>query len=95
MADRFDPYREALVVEKETVWPGELAILDPAERERIASALQAEPAQAADLAYVRLYTGFCRRITVTPADLQRLAPGALTPGPSPDQPSVGARRGEA
>jgi hypothetical protein len=98
MADRFDPYREALVVERQTVWPEGLLNSSPAERKRIASALEADPAQAADLAYVRLYTGFCRRITVTPADIERLAGvslGApLTPDPSPDQPSVDARRGE-
>ncbi|MGA2063922.1 MAG: hypothetical protein ABSG86_03085 [Thermoguttaceae bacterium] len=75
MADRFDPYREALVVETATVWPEELSGVGPAERERIEAALHADPARAAGLEYVRLYTGFCRRITVTPADVQRLAPG--------------------
>ena len=34
--------------------------------------LHAEPARAAEIEYVRLYTGFCRQITVTPADLERL-----------------------
>ena len=43
-----------------------------AEREVMEKRLHAEPAQAAELEYVRLYTGFCRRITVTAADLERL-----------------------
>jgi hypothetical protein len=83
MGDRFDPYREALVVETATVWPEELSGVGPAERARVEAALHADPARAAQLEYVRLYTGFCRRITVTPQDLERLTPGALTPGPSP------------
>ena len=37
--------------------------------------LHAEPARAAEIEYVRLYTGFCRRITVTQADLERLKGG--------------------
>jgi len=80
MSDRFDPYREALVIEQETVWPEELASVGPAERRRIEAALHADPARAAEVDYVRLYSGFCRRITVAPADVERLAPGTLTPG---------------
>ena len=72
MSDAFDIYREALVVETSTVWPEPLAQPGPAEREAIERRLHAEPAQAAELEYVRLYTGFCRRITVTAADLERL-----------------------
>ena len=73
MPDTFDPYREALVVETSTVWPDEVAALAPAaERARIEERLHADPAQAAELEYVRLYTGFCRQITVTAADVQRV-----------------------
>ena len=73
MADKFDPYREALVVETATVWPAELAAgIDPPAREHIESRLHAEADQAADLLYVRLHTGFCRQITVTAEDLRRL-----------------------
>jgi hypothetical protein len=72
MADPFDPYREALVVETETVWPDEYDHLEPGEKRRIESALHGEPAAAAEMEYVRLHTGFCRVITVTPADLARL-----------------------
>ncbi len=72
MTDDFDPYREALVVEAVTVWPEELADVDPAERGRVEQRLHAEPQEAADLEYVRLHTGFCRRITVTAEDLGRL-----------------------
>jgi hypothetical protein len=77
MPNAFDPYREALVIEQTTIWPDTLenAPATPAERERIETNLHAEPAQAAELAYVRLHTGFCRQITVTAADMERLKKG--------------------
>lgn len=72
MPDKFDPYREALVVETKTIWPEDVE-LDAAERQKIAQALHSDPASASQLEYLRLHTGFCRTITVTPDDLQRLA----------------------
>jgi hypothetical protein len=74
MANTFDPYREALVIETQTVWPADLpgAPQTEAERQRIAERLHAEPARAAELDYVRLAAGFIRKITVTAADLERL-----------------------
>lgn len=73
MPDTFDPYREALVMETETVWPEELAEVPPAERARIALRLHEAPAEAAHLEYVRVHTGFCRRIVATADDVQRLS----------------------
>jgi hypothetical protein len=74
MPDAFDPYREALVIETNTIWPEELVQFEPnaGQREQMAARLHADPAQAGHLEYVRLFTGFCRQITVTEADLQRL-----------------------
>ncbi|HEV3024071.1 MAG TPA: hypothetical protein VGX76_16460 [Pirellulales bacterium] len=72
MANAFDPYREALVVETVTNWPDEYDSLDEQERERLEQRLHAAPQEAADLDYVRLHTGFCRQVTVTPADLDRV-----------------------
>jgi hypothetical protein len=74
MSDKFDPYREALVVETNTIWPKDLSdvMADAARRTLIEEALHADAAQAADLQYVRLATGFCRQITVTAADVERL-----------------------
>lgn len=72
MADKFDPYREALVVETYTVWPEGLADLSPDQQRRIENRLHADAANAAEMEYVRLPTGFCRRITVTAQDLERL-----------------------
>lgn len=74
MANPFDPYREALVVETSTIWPETLsnAPTATAERERIESLLHEEPSKAAELEYVRLATGFHRKITVTAEDLERL-----------------------
>jgi hypothetical protein len=73
MADTFDPYREALIMETDTVWPAEFSPLSLAEKRRIEQALHANPQAAAHLEYVRVHTGFCRTITVTPADVERLA----------------------
>jgi hypothetical protein len=72
MANAFDPYREALVVETQTIWPDEYLGWDEAERERIGELLHAEPQAAAEMDYLRLHTGFGRQITVTPADLERV-----------------------
>jgi hypothetical protein len=71
MADKFDPYREALVMETITVWPNGQDQIGQAERQRIAEYLHAHPDQAAELEYIRTHTGFCRKITVTESDLQR------------------------
>jgi len=73
MSNAFDPYREALVVETSTVWPDEYDTWEPAAREQLEERLHADPKVAADLDYVRLHTGFCRQITVTAQDIERLA----------------------
>lgn len=73
MADTFDPYREALVMETETEWPEELAEVPAEERARISLRLHEAPAEASHLEYVRTHTGFCRRIVVTADDMARLS----------------------
>jgi hypothetical protein len=72
MANAFDPYREALVVETNTVWPAEFDTLSPGEKATIEAKLHATPQEAADLDFTRLHTGFCRDITVTPGDVERV-----------------------
>ncbi|MGH7134728.1 MAG: hypothetical protein ACREHD_03250 [Pirellulales bacterium] len=72
MPNAFDPYREALVVETQTIWPDEYDSWDEAERAEVAERLHAEPQAAAEMDYLRLHTGFCRQITVTPADVERV-----------------------
>jgi hypothetical protein len=72
MSANFDPYREALVVETDTIWPDEFGALSPGERDRLEARLHAEAQSATQLEYVRLPTGFCRQITVTAEDLQRV-----------------------
>ncbi|RIK70702.1 MAG: hypothetical protein DCC67_20645 [Planctomycetota bacterium] len=73
MADAYDPYREALVMETETVWPDDYASLPPEQRAVIAARLHEKPSEAAHLEYVRVHTGFCRRIVVTADDIQRVS----------------------
>jgi hypothetical protein len=76
MPNAFDPYREALVIERKTVWPKDLpdAPQDDLERERIAERLHSDPALAGELEYIRLSTGFIRKITVTASDLGGTSP---------------------
>jgi len=73
MADKFDPYREALVMETTTIWPEEYEDVDPAEKQRIEQALHADPQNCSNLTYFRTHTGFCRQITVTEDDLERVS----------------------
>lgn len=71
MADSFDPYREALVVETATVWPDEKE-LDFNRRFQLEAALHAHPEQAEQIKYLRMHSGFCRTIYVTEGDLERV-----------------------
>ncbi len=75
MSDKFDPYREALVMETRTIWPEEYADWDPPKKHKLEQQLHADPAHATSLTYVRTHTGFCREITVTESELARLAKG--------------------
>ena len=75
MPDKFDPYREALIVETVTEWPEEYDHLDAAEKARIESALHADP-EGCQITYERMHTGFARIITVTEADVERVGAGA-------------------
>ncbi len=72
MPDKFDPYREALVMETETEWPAEYDDWEPDRRSALERQLHEQPEAAAHLEYVRTHTGFCRKIVVTSDDLARL-----------------------
>ena len=72
MANEYDQYREALVVEQTTAWPEEYDGVDMPTRMSIEAQLHAEPEAAQILTYIRQHTGFERQITVTEADLERL-----------------------
>ena len=71
MPDKFDAYREALVVETATIWPEEYE-LDPHEQAELSARLHESPEEAAQLEYVRTHTGFVRTIYVTEEDYQRI-----------------------
>ncbi len=73
MANAFDPYREALVVERHTIWPADYEDWSAADRARAETRLHEAPQDAAELDYLRQHTGFARVITVTPADLERVS----------------------
>ena len=72
MANQYDPYREALVIEEQTIWPEQYDHWDQQRKDEIARRLHEAPQEAAQLSYVRQHTGFTRVITVTEEDLQRL-----------------------
>lgn len=72
MSDQFDPYREALVMETESVWSEDYDEWEPEERARVERQLHENPADATEIEYVRTHSGFCRRIIVSEADIQRL-----------------------
>jgi hypothetical protein len=72
MANEFDPYREALVMEWTTIWPAEYDDWEPRERARVESLLHATPDKASEMEYIRMHSGFRRQITVTPDDLERV-----------------------
>ena len=73
MPNEFDPYREALVMEQTTIWPDQYDDWEPKDRVRVETLLHADPKSCADVAYIRQHTGFCRKITVTEGDLERVA----------------------
>jgi hypothetical protein len=73
VSDEFDPYREALIVERTTIWPEEYDDWSLADRQRVEALLHSDPQHAAELEYIRQHSGFCRQITVTAVDLERLA----------------------
>ncbi len=73
MADKFDPYREALVMETITVWTDDYDHVSAEEKASIESALHADPENCSEIEYVRMHSGFCRKITVTEDDLERVA----------------------
>jgi hypothetical protein len=72
MANAFDPYRDALVVETSTLWPETYEGWEEADRARVEQLLHDEPQHAAELDYLRMHTGFCRQITVTDEDIERV-----------------------
>jgi len=72
MPDKFDPYREALIVEESTVWSEEFDHLELQVREQIQRQLHADPESVAELEYVRVHTGFCRQITPSSEEVKQL-----------------------
>ena len=72
MANEFDPYREALVMEEVTHWGDEYDDVDAVERTRLARLLHDSAEEASELTYQRTHTGFSREITVTDEDLRRV-----------------------
>jgi len=78
VAKSFDPYREALVLEKVTIWPPELAHIPASQRPALEVRLHADAGSCTQLEYIRVHTGFCRRITVPAARKSRRDRSQLT-----------------
>jgi hypothetical protein len=73
MPDTYDPYREKLIVETNTIWPDAFDYVEPVDRARIAAAVHAKPDAASNLEYVRIHSGFCRQITISAEDIARVS----------------------
>jgi len=73
MADKFDPYREALVMETAIDWPEEYEDLPVEDLERISVALHADAANCGQIEYVRTHTGFCRKITPSVEEIEAVS----------------------
>ena len=72
MPDKFDTYREALIMETETEWSDTFDHIDEKTKSKLAAALHDDPESVGNLEYIRTHTGFCRKITVTVDDVKRL-----------------------
>jgi len=72
MPDKFDTYREALIMETETEWSESFDHIDEKTKSKLATALHADPESVSQLEYIRTHTGFCRKITPTVEDVQRV-----------------------
>ena len=70
--DKFDKYREALVMETETVWPEEFSGYESDAKTQIESGLHSNPEAVSMIEYVRTHSGFCRTVTVTQEDIDRI-----------------------
>ncbi|MDA7951992.1 MAG: hypothetical protein MPJ24_10960 [Pirellulaceae bacterium] len=68
MADKFDSYREALVVEKRTLW-NNLPDIPDEHKKLLTSVFHQHPEKCQHLEYIRVPTGFCRQLTITTEDL--------------------------
>lgn len=86
---KFDRRVDSIVAELRTEWSPEVPDLPADRRREIARWLHAHADQAAKIAYDRTPTGFCRTITVTAEDVERVAEGEVpserrpgAPGPT-------------
>jgi hypothetical protein len=70
---KFDHRVDSIVAELRTVWSPEVPDLPADRRGKIARWLHAHADQAANVVYDRTHTGFCRTITVTAKDVERVA----------------------
>ncbi|HEV7281919.1 MAG TPA: hypothetical protein VGN57_17085 [Pirellulaceae bacterium] len=70
--DKFDPYRESLVVEIDTVWPEECRDWSLERKATAETRLHATASRRSQLRYFRLHTGFCRIIIPTADDLREV-----------------------
>lgn len=75
MADyvKYDARVDALTIESRTAWDPEVEkSLSDSDKQWLASAIHKAPHLASKISYERAHTGFCREITVTLGDIQRL-----------------------
>ena len=69
---KYDARVDDLVVEALTHWDPAVGKLTDGDREWLSAAVHRNPELASKIEYERAHTGFCREITVTVEDIQRL-----------------------
>ena len=72
MPDKFDPYREALIIETNTIWPEQYEELDPQKKKKSQPRCTPIRKTLRTWFYVRMHSGFCREITITDEDIARV-----------------------
>ena len=60
-------------METRTIWPEGYEDLDESKKQELSARLHADPESAGNLQYIRIHSGFCRQITVTEDDVQRVS----------------------
>ena len=69
---KYDARVDALTIESLTSWDPAVGKLSDEDRKWLSAAVHRNPELASKISYERAHTGFCREITVTVEDIQRL-----------------------
>lgn len=69
---KYDSRLDLLVMETRTLWDDDAGDLTDDDKQWLVHELHRHPQEAAKIEYERSHTGFCRTITCTATDIERL-----------------------